>query len=173
MISKTVALLALLLLPLNVSFWYRSHAHPVRYRFDVTLYKSLEIYLKNGVCGLHLLSMPTKTASKTEFESRLRYNPPSLQGSFFLSSTQQGPLRFTWVVFPFWAASLGLVGFGLMPVARGPAQRWWRRRCGRCLFCGYDLTGNRSGRCPECGDHFQISQPSEPVAARSVTRLRA
>jgi hypothetical protein len=26
-----------------------------------------------------------------------------------------------------------------------------RRRLGPCLRCGYDLTGNSSGRCPECG----------------------
>lgn len=24
---------------------------------------------------------------------------------------------------------------------------------GRCYRCGYDLTGNVSGRCPECGEH--------------------
>ena len=37
--------------------------------------------------------------------------------------------------------------------------RSWRRRCriaararaGRCARCGYDLTGNVSGVCPECG----------------------
>lgn len=30
---------------------------------------------------------------------------------------------------------------------------WYRRRRepGRCHACGYDLTGNTSGRCPECG----------------------
>ena len=100
MVSKIIALVALILLPLSVTFWYRSHAHPVRYRFDVTLYKSLDVYLKNGVCGLHLLSMPTKTASKSEFETALRYNATPNQASFFLSSTQQGPFRFTWLVFP-------------------------------------------------------------------------
>ncbi|MDB5295282.1 MAG: hypothetical protein JWO31_1265 [Phycisphaerales bacterium] len=26
-----------------------------------------------------------------------------------------------------------------------------RRRLGRCAGCGYDLTGNASGACPECG----------------------
>lgn len=26
-----------------------------------------------------------------------------------------------------------------------------RRIRGQCVSCGYDLTGNRSGRCPECG----------------------
>lgn len=30
--------------------------------------------------------------------------------------------------------------------------QWWRRpRPGCCQGCGYDLTGNVSGRCPECG----------------------
>ena len=31
---------------------------------------------------------------------------------------------------------------------------WWRsprHRRGHCLVCGYNLTGNTSGRCPECG----------------------
>ena len=27
-----------------------------------------------------------------------------------------------------------------------------RRRKGLCLSCGYDLTGNVSGVCPECGE---------------------
>lgn len=157
MISKIIALLALILLPLNITLWYRSHTHPVRYRFDVTLYKSLDVYLKNGVCGMHLLSMPTKTASKTEFEAPLRYNATPNQASFFLSSTRQGPFRFTWFVFPFWVVSLALIGLGVMPIVRGPVLRWWRWKRGRCRFCGYDLTGNRSGRCPECGDHFHTT----------------
>ena len=31
--------------------------------------------------------------------------------------------------------------------------RWWKRRVrpGHCAGCGYDLTGNVSGVCPECG----------------------
>ena len=33
---------------------------------------------------------------------------------------------------------------------------WWRRTKlpppGHCHKCGYDLTGNTSGRCPECGE---------------------
>jgi hypothetical protein len=28
-----------------------------------------------------------------------------------------------------------------------------RRRQGLCTECGYDLTGNVSGKCPECGVH--------------------
>jgi hypothetical protein len=33
---------------------------------------------------------------------------------------------------------------------------WWRDlrppRAGLCSYCGYNLTGNLSGRCPECGE---------------------
>lgn len=31
------------------------------------------------------------------------------------------------------------------------ARTWSRGRLGCCRHCGYDLTGNESGRCPECG----------------------
>ena len=29
-----------------------------------------------------------------------------------------------------------------------------RRKKGLCLKCGYDLTGNTSGACPECGERI-------------------
>ncbi len=38
---------------------------------------------------------------------------------------------------PFWAAPLII--------------RYRRSRCGQCITCGYLLTGNTTGRCPECG----------------------
>ena len=34
---------------------------------------------------------------------------------------------------------------------RGPFRRWRRCRKGHCQSCGYDLQGNVSGVCPECG----------------------
>jgi len=40
------------------------------------------------------------------------------------------------------------------------ARRDRCERCGRCRSCGYDLTGNVSGVCPECGT------PLPPSAAR-------
>ncbi len=38
---------------------------------------------------------------------------------------------------------------------------WWvdRRRPGHCVECGYNLTGNTAGRCPECGTAFIGSAP--------------
>ena len=45
--------------------------------------------------------------------------------------------------------------FAFCPVVvliRGPLRRHRRRRKGLCLKCGYNLTGNESGVCPECGE---------------------
>ncbi len=33
-----------------------------------------------------------------------------------------------------------------------------RTKPGHCLRCGYDLTGNVSGRCPECGHRISTAQ---------------
>ena len=41
---------------------------------------------------------------------------------------------------------------------RGPLRRKRRRRKGLCLKCGYDLTGNESGKCPECGTQLSFDK---------------
>lgn len=43
-----------------------------------------------------------------------------------------------------------------VPLFRGPVRRWYRARRGRCIGCGYDLTGNVSGVCPECGKRLEL-----------------
>ncbi|MCH8853871.1 MAG: hypothetical protein IID41_14655 [Planctomycetes bacterium] len=48
----------------------------------------------------------------------------------------------------------------LMRIMIDRTRRHRRREVGLCTKCGYNLTGNVSGRCPECG--------KEPVAADSV-----
>ncbi len=59
------------------------------------------------------------------------------------------PARYFWtmVVLPYW---LLLLLFGVPA-----AVLWWRDRrripAGHCRQCGYNLTGNVSGVCPECG----------------------
>lgn len=37
-----------------------------------------------------------------------------------------------------------------------------REHAGQCLSCGYDLRGNTSGRCPECGTPIPVSKKSDP-----------
>ena len=58
----------------------------------------------------------------------------------------------------FWRASVQMwflfVLFGAYPATvfiRGPLRRWRRHRKGLCIRCGYNLEGNVSGVCSECG----------------------
>ena len=155
MILKAIAILSLLALPFSVLLWHASHRNPVHRRYDVTLYKSLRVYLKDGVCGLRLLSMPTRTASRSEFQAPLHADATPVQRSFLLSSRRQGPYRITWFVFPLWLSTGLLTLIGTVPLLYGPIRQRVRRWRGRCMECGYDLTGNRSGRCPECGQRFR------------------
>ncbi len=53
--------------------------------------------------------------------------------------------------------SIALIVFG---VGRGvfrvvDVRQLERARTGLCLSCGYDLTGNESGVCPECGTEVE------------------
>lgn len=67
-------------------------------------------------------------------------------------------LRSAWqVTVPYW---LVLLGFGFAPARRG--WRALRRRPppGHCPRCAYDLTGNVSGTCPECGAAVAELQPA-------------
>lgn len=52
----------------------------------------------------------------------------------------------------------------------------WRRRrswriAGRCV-CGYDLTGNRSGTCPECGRVQEQAKTSNSTPRKASPRAR-
>ena len=64
------------------------------------------------------------------------------------------------VAMPFW---LVFSLFGSFPVwitlRRRIGKSHRRRRLGLCITCGYDLTGNKSGVCPECGT--KIENPPE------------
>jgi len=50
--------------------------------------------------------------------------------------------------------------FGTYPLisfVRGPLRRYRRRKKGLCIHCGYNLRGNTSGVCPECGKKIVIT----------------
>ena len=58
------------------------------------------------------------------------------------------------VMFPLWLPSLLLAVYPTIAFIRGPYRRYRRRKKGLCLKCGYNLAGNISGICPECGERI-------------------
>ena len=59
-----------------------------------------------------------------------------------------------------WVIIGSLTGLGMIvlpPVVGMPAalRARSRRRRGLCINCAYDLTGNVSGVCPECGTNLE------------------
>ena len=74
-----------------------------------------------------------------------------LNGCDCEAGLQYEPLSLTAVRVPFHYLFLGLMACPTIAFIRGPLRRWRRRRKGLCVKCAYDLTGNVSGVCPECG----------------------
>jgi hypothetical protein len=71
---------------------------------------------------------------------------------------------------PFWFIFVLLIPPSLPSVFR-QCRRWLirakRAKRGRCLACGYNLTGNTSGACPECGTPIPSSTVTpEPKSPR-------
>ena len=55
---------------------------------------------------------------------------------------------------PAWFLFILLASYPTIALIRGPLRRWRWRRKGLCTKCNYNLTGNTSGVCPECGNEF-------------------
>jgi hypothetical protein len=60
----------------------------------------------------------------------------------------------TYILCPLWALVIVLPIQPTIAFVRGPYRRYRRRKKGLCLTCGYNLTGNVSGVCPECGEQI-------------------
>ncbi|UCG17191.1 MAG: hypothetical protein JSV19_04005 [Phycisphaerales bacterium] len=54
-------------------------------------------------------------------------------------------------IVPLWMPMLVFATCPAIALIRGPVRRWRRLRKGWCVKCGYNLTGNVTGICPECG----------------------
>ena len=65
-------------------------------------------------------------------------------------------IRVRAVSFPFWYGVLLLAAYPAITWIRGPGRRRrYRREHNWCVKCSYDLTGNTSGICPECGTRVE------------------
>jgi hypothetical protein len=65
--------------------------------------------------------------------------------------------RTRYLYVPLWLVCLLFSAYPTIAFIRGPLRRYRRRKRGLCIRCGYDLTGNVSGICPECG--IKVTRP--------------
>ena len=70
---------------------------------------------------------------------------------FSFGSSSLGAWRHHWVRLPSVLILFVLLAYPMWRWFNGPYQRRCRRKLGLCLNCKYDLKGNTSGVCPECG----------------------
>ncbi len=65
---------------------------------------------------------------------------------------------------PLWLLTIAFAAYPAIAFYRGPLRRYRRRRHGLCPRCGYDLTGNESGICSECGTVPCDAAAEQPTA---------
>lgn len=85
---------------------------------------------------------------------RPRWGVTLLRGSLgALSLRTGGNARWWWwaASVPVWLVVTSLFAYPAGAYVCGPIRRRRRLRHNLCLTCGYNLTGNMTGRCPECG----------------------
>lgn len=78
----------------------------------------------------------------------------------------RGQLRLAFITFPLWVPTTVFVSCLAIAVIPEPLKRWRRRKRNCCVQCGYNLTGNVSGICPECGrpiDRVTGCEPQSPL----------
>ena len=71
------------------------------------------------------------------------------------------------VELPLWCPMLLFSAYPMIAFVHGPLRRYRRRRKGLCAKCGYDLTGNATGVCSECGTPFEPTR-SAPMKADEI-----
>lgn len=62
------------------------------------------------------------------------------------------------IAVPHWLLCALLLMYPAASLIRGPLRRRRRIRKGLCLHCGYNLKGNTSGKCSECGMGFRTDE---------------
>ena len=77
--------------------------------------------------------------------------PPKQFKWYSRSSPGMSSMRVRAVNFPLWLLMAPAVLAWSLSLYRRIMRPVHRRRLGLCLCCGYNLTGNVSGQCPECG----------------------
>ena len=93
----------------------------------------------------------------TRLADDVRHRSPFILPSLEQQSFPGGKGGWTNLVLPLWIPLLVFSFYPVLAVVGVPLRRWRRRKRGLCVRCRYNLTGNESGVCPECGTEIEQS----------------
>ena len=143
-----------------MSFWlphYRSfRANPQRLKGE-TFHDLVQLHIKDGTVEMEAHLQGPCAGWRPGLRLAWEVNLAGLSCAAWC--IRRGPLgtsvrqtfRIWRVCCPLWVPFLIFAAYPTVALVRGPLRRCRRRRKGLCVECGYDLTGNVSGVCPECG----------------------
>lgn len=103
---------------------------------------------------LHLVFCSTLQGARV-VEARFSF------AGFYCKETSVGRTHARGIGAPFWGVAVLLSAYPAWVLQRGPLRRRRRRRRGLCVACGYNLTGNVSGICPECSASAPLELQSQ------------
>ncbi|UCE59327.1 MAG: hypothetical protein JSU63_18025 [Phycisphaerales bacterium] len=109
----------------------------------------------------------------TQYPSWEMVRLPQLQLQFlgFRLESRWRPTGLAMAVIPLWMPFTLFATYPGIALIRGRLRRWQRRRKGLCVSCGYNLTGNESGVCPECGCATESNNRGTPYLKRNAHRV--
>jgi len=123
--------------------------------------------LQEGITVLYTDSLrwPEVTVRKQIIN---RTNGPGWYGDIILDGNIEGLASFQFARFPTWVPALVLM---TLAVYQWQSARFVRM--GICDRCGYDLTGNTSGKCSECGEPVPAGEKIKTAGNMKPTPLEA
>jgi len=99
-----------------------------------------------GRSWVHRTIEPTSLKDFVVGFMRFELHPHGAAGFYAITGPHEWGL-----LFPDWVLVCGMLILPAFCLVAPFIRRRHRGKRGQCLSCGYDLTGNASGVCPECG----------------------
>lgn len=159
----TLVLFAVQSLALNiVSYWSACNIDRIeswQEHNSVSVYDGfIQINIKNHYKGpslINVITNPSQMIYRKEMWGHrimihLFANAVYTDGQLTID-TSAPVIKSTGIRIPFWEFIVLLMIYPTIVFYRGPLQHWRRSRKGLCIHCGYNLTGNTTGICSECG----------------------
>ena len=141
---------------LTAAAWYCQLVGPTGTAFQVTGSTRVAYAVTNSVASIHVLTQTSESQLQVGATASSRSVGFGGLQLWYVKSRAFHGTGDTYAVrlhFPIWLPTVLVVGSWIaLPFVSRRLKRRRRRKRGLCVKCGYDLTGNESGVCPECGN---------------------